>query len=228
MLRWLKDRSDSKLPETDSRKSASADSNLHPPGRFRLEPLEPRVLLSADSIAVAIGYQTLLDAETKQHGDGTAVIAEDHNSGTDAGSGLGTESDGSAVADSPKISVAWSDSWMAGSPSDSEDDSESASVIDTETSLLQPLFSESEDGQAAQLEQAAVIVAAQQKSDLESSSALVDTTDEDQIVALSTVAELPRGPPADDYASSALVAQELMYNNELNLSDSPTHFSESC
>ena len=108
MLRWLKNRSNSPLPEADSGRSSSVETGLHRHGKFRLEPLEPRVLLSGDSIVVVIGNQVLMDAAAEEAGNSVTAIVEEVNSDTGAESNLVDGSDGTAAGTGSKVSVAWS------------------------------------------------------------------------------------------------------------------------
>ena len=63
MLGWLKNRSREDLPEPVSGAGKSAgEARGQAHGKFRMEPLEPRVLLSADPLAVVVAGQALLDA----------------------------------------------------------------------------------------------------------------------------------------------------------------------
>ncbi len=229
MLPWLKNRSRTDLPESDSGKSAQDGgsshthrNSSHTHGKFRLEPLEPRVLLSADSIIVAIGYQALMDAEAKEAGNSSTAIVEQADPDTGAESKSTDRSAGTDATAGPKVSVAWSESWLTGSATDSETDPEAAYISDVETQVLLSEKTASAQAQSVQLEQAEAVAAGQQKPDPDTHTSLVDTSDDDQIFVLSTVTELPRGPPGDEQGSSALVAQELINNNALSSTDSPT------
>ena len=64
MLRWFKDRSRVKPEDALPVPQSTAGDRLHSHGKFRLEPLEPRVLLSADPLVVAVIGQALIDAAT--------------------------------------------------------------------------------------------------------------------------------------------------------------------
>ncbi len=222
LLRWLKNRSHSEVSEADTKRGSSEVHGLHAHGKFRLEPLEPRVLLSGDSIVVAIGYQALMDAEAKEAGNAVTAIVEELRSDARTESSLTDGGDRAVATDGSKVSVAWSESWLTGAATDSKNDPKPASAIEAETTVLSSVDPDSGDAQSAQFEQAEAVVAKQQNSDSETDSSVVDTSDDDQIVALSTVTELPRGPPGDDQASSALVAQELINNNALSSTNSPT------
>ena len=222
LLPWLKSRLRPQLPESDSGKSAPEEGSVRPHGKFRLEPLEPRVLLSADSIIVAIGYQALMDAEAKEAGNSSTAIVEAVDADTDAESTSTDPSTGTESATGPKVSVEWSESWLAGSATDSETDPDLALSTDVEPQVLLSETSGSADDQSAQFEQAAAVAAGQQNSDPDTDSSLAGTSGDDQIVPLTTVTELPRGPPDDGEGSSVLVAQELINNNTLSSTDSPT------
>ncbi|MBK8118794.1 MAG: LEPR-XLL domain-containing protein [Sulfuritalea sp.] len=88
MLRWLKNLSRSPLPEAGSESSVPAEGNLHAHGKFRLEALEPRVLLSGDSMVAAVAYQALLDAEAKGASVGVTAIVEQLDAEASAESSL--------------------------------------------------------------------------------------------------------------------------------------------
>ncbi|MBK9021682.1 MAG: LEPR-XLL domain-containing protein [Sulfuritalea sp.] len=133
MLRWFKNRSDSPSPEVDSGKSSADGSGLHSHGKFRLEPLEPRVLLSGDSIAVAIGYQALLNSGADDTGNPLTAIVETTKSDTVSASTSADGSDETSVASGSKVSVAWSDSWLASSRTDADSSAELRSGIDAES-----------------------------------------------------------------------------------------------
>jgi hypothetical protein len=175
---------------------------LHSHGKFRLEPLEPRVLLSGDSIAVAIGYQTLLNSGADDAGNALTAIVETSNSDTVSASTSADGSDQTAVVSGSKVSVAWSESWLASSRTDAESSPETRSGIDAESEVLPPVIVQVDESQRAQFERVEANVAQQQKAEAEGGSANVSSNGDDQIFAVSSVVQLPRGPPSGDQGSS--------------------------
>ena len=120
---WLKKRSQARVAGSDPANVRSRDSDSQARGRFRLEPLEPRVLLSGDSIVAVIASQSVLQTEAG-NGDATAIIEQ-----VDAGAGDGSsgfsERNSTAVG-APNPSVAWTGSWVVGAAEDANADEESA------------------------------------------------------------------------------------------------------
>ena len=194
---------------------------MHTHGKFRLEPLEPRVLLSGDSIAVAIGYQTLLNSGADDAGNPATVVVESVNSDAASETTSTGRSDETDVVSGAKVSVAWSESWLASSLANAENSPESAPAIEAESEVLPSVVSDSSDSRGAQFERVETNVAEQQKAEVEGSSANGGSNGDDQIHPVFSVVQLPRGPPGGDQSSSALVAQELINNNTLNPADSP-------
>ena len=77
MLRWFKDSSRTKPEDEPQGVKAPGEARLHAHGKFRLEPLEPRVLLSADPLAVAVIGQALVDAASNpDSGAANAVVLQ--------------------------------------------------------------------------------------------------------------------------------------------------------
>jgi len=82
-LRWLKEREPALSRDTRPEGRAPEATRAPSHGKFLLEPLEPRVLLSADSILGEV-YRTLLDDEARGPGADFAVIVEEIDAATSA------------------------------------------------------------------------------------------------------------------------------------------------
>ena len=222
MFGWLKTRSQSQIPGSGTGKEASGESRSQAHRRFRLEPLEPRVLLSGDSIVVAVAYQALLDGEAKAAAAGVTAVVEqlDANTNTDS-SAADTGNNGSSAASnsSSDPSVAWPESWQPAAANSAKKSPDSVAVGATETQVPSPGNPLLASPQAARSEQVDAIAAVRQTSDSESDSSLVEQRDDNLVVTSPTETQLPRGPPGDDQSTSVLIAEESIHNNDLKPSD---------
>ena len=219
MFGWLKNRSRTQKPEVGSGKSGSGEGTTQAHGKFRLEPLEPRVLLSGDSIVAVVAIQALQETQANSVADAPSAIVEQLDAGTENGGTSTDRGQDSGTASGAKTSVAWPESWQAGAAGDAKDDTKSALPGDQETPVASTSNIDSAGAQSAQVGQAEAIVAAQEKRAVANDSSVVGTAGDDQIVTVPTTTQQPRGPPADDQHSSALVAEETLHNNDLQLSD---------
>src|SRR5690242_10206650 len=94
-------------------------------GKFLLEPLEPRVLLSADSILGEV-YRTLANDEAERDGSQFAVIVEEIDAATSAEiAAAGSENSGAAASESAPV-VAWGDGWQSTAVEQAIDETQAA------------------------------------------------------------------------------------------------------
>jgi hypothetical protein len=153
--RWRSD-------EPRSARSGSSASGPQARGKYRLEPLEPRVLLSSDLLGIAVTAQTLQDPQADD--GGITPIVEQLDAGTDARSSV-TTNDGEAAASTPSdVSVAWPEGWQASAADNAVDDPVAAPAGDTETLTQASATPDSSDTQAAQFLQAVMAIASQQNA----------------------------------------------------------------
>ena len=76
MFTWLKNKLSAKNPETDPASSSPRKVEAVKKGNYLLEPLEPRILLSADSIFSEV-YRSLQDDEAQDNSNNLAIIIEE-------------------------------------------------------------------------------------------------------------------------------------------------------
>ena len=118
----------------------SGEGKSRPGGKFRLEQLEPRVLLSADPLAVVLTSQLLLDATVTTDNGGTDAVSQQIDAGHST---------------QENLSVVWPASWQASSTNSATTEPEATPVIDLEAQIASTGNPDSGAPQAAQLEQAA-------------------------------------------------------------------------
>ncbi|HEU4646005.1 MAG TPA: LEPR-XLL domain-containing protein, partial [Burkholderiales bacterium] len=195
------------------RHAGAADARLSPHGKFLLEPLEPRVLLSADSILGEV-YRSLLDDEARAEGAEFAVIVQEIDAATSAeisaadGNGFGSAQEQIAP------SVAWPEGWQTDPGEQLAEEAEALPAAAQETS-------ESEDLQAGLIAAAAIATSTPQNQPAGEDSSAVAGDEQDANSGIIPGTHLPRGPPANDQPSAAVIADESLADNELSLSDSP-------
>jgi len=190
-----------------------AQARLSPHGKFLLEPLEPRVLLSADSILGEV-YRSLVDDEARSIGAEFAVIVQEIDAATSAEiSAVDGNGFGSAQAQTAP-SVAWPEGWQTDPEEQTADDAEALPAVAPETT-------NAEDLQAAQFAAAAVTSTATENQRAGDDSTPAGSDDQDANSGIIPGTHLPRGPPANDQPSAAVIADESLADKELSLSDSP-------
>jgi len=220
-LRWLKGERESALPR-NARHGGPTPVAARAPShsKFLLEPLEPRVLLSADSIVGEV-YRSLLDDEARGPGADFAVIVEEIDAATSAeitaadGNGFGS------AASETSPTVAWPEGWQAGALEDSAGTSDSASLDFPESGVPAPELVAAQAPAAALIEQAAGASTALRNSDSGDDSELSTIGLDDSFASIIPDSNLARGPPADASISAALLAADSLRDNDLGLSDSP-------
>ena len=174
------------------------DANKHrqsPHGKFILEPLEPRVLLSADSILGEV-YRSLIADEAERDGSQFAVIVEEIDAATSAEiAAADGQYSGSAASESAP-QVTWGEGW--------EDDQDSA-ALPAET--VEPAAEVAVVGAAAVIVSTPEIPAAGTESSLapDGQDAIFTNSQTDSANA--------RAPPSG-------VAVNYLHNNDLSLADS--------
>ena len=215
MFGWLKKPSQASVAGSDPANGASRDSSSQARGRFRLEPLEPRVLLSGDSIIAVVALQTLQDAHANGAADAPAAIVEQLDAGPAAQFAAADRGQDPGAATGVKTSVAWPAGWQPSAASGAKNDAETAVVGKQESQLEDAATADSATPQATQLEQVKADVAAQDKSADANGSAAVGMAGDDQVVTSPDTTQQPRGPPAESVPSAVVIAAEAFNNNDL-------------
>src|SRR5258706_5073551 len=193
--------------ERDTRSSKS---------KFLLEPLEPRVLLSAVSLLGEV-YRSLVHDEAERDGVQFAVIVEQIDAATSAEiSAADSQNSGSAASETAPV-VAWGNGWQAHTaateipaPTDEAQTAVPAPVAEAETATAVVL-----------VQQAATPSAAPQNSDSRDDSSLAVAGQDQVFTGFTTTSDQARAPPADSFISAALFAAESLSDKHLGLSDSP-------
>ena len=209
---WLKDRGQSRPRDAEPVSPGSGAARSHAHGKFLLEPLEPRVLLSADSILSEV-YRQLQDDEAQGPGRDFAVIIQEIDAATSAQiAAADGENFGSAASESgPK--VAWPQGWQADDSQDASDEQPDAAVPAAE---IAPAAAP----EAALFAALTAASAAPENSDSGDGSSLAAGGDDQPFASFIAAAHLARGPPADGSISAALVAADSLHDSDLGLSGS--------
>ncbi len=123
MLRWFKGRSRTAPEDAPQGTQSPGEAKPHAHGKFRLEPLEPRVLLSADPLAVAVIGQTLIDAASNPDSEAAnaVVLQLDAGPSGDAAAAEGADLPGQATQEN--LSVAWPEGWQTSAVGSAQDTS---------------------------------------------------------------------------------------------------------
>jgi hypothetical protein len=192
-----------------SKSSDSSGEDLRDQQKFRLEVLEPRLLLSADPIAVVVDMSRQhFEEDSASEFETSAGLVEDaiFNESGDAIQGEDAES-----TDTSSQVVAWPESWQASEPSSELDDSNSLQSK-TESAAYEGL-------QLEQDEQTDSAYQAQYESITEADESTSASTefqsDEAVLASLLTTQEMPRAPPVDDQIIGSLVEEDSIYTTEL-------------
>ena len=189
------------MPESDRDKSAADDSSSRAHGKFRLEPLEPRVLLSGDSVVAVVAYQALLQAQTNDGSDGPTAIVEQLDDSTNSESRSADRGGNSTAANNAGPTVSWPESWQvkAADKQESEPDSAAAGGLDALVSRLEN--SDSADSQLIQLAAAQSDIAPQNAGVSDTYSSPVEAGGEAIIAASLMLTPPATGPPEIGRAS---------------------------
>ena len=216
MLEGVKKRSQSALPEATSGKDAPAPAKHQTRSKYQLEPLEPRVLLSGDSLLIAaVAQQVLQDPQvTGSTANNPAVVHQ-----LDATSVHSSAADASAAGES-SVSVAWGEGWQTTPESTAPDAADAVALTSAPAEESTDASQATSASQAVQLEAAATVVAVQGISNPDDDSSLGISSEDDQIASFSIVTQLPRAPPADDAFIAAIAAVESISINALSPTDS--------
>jgi hypothetical protein len=195
--------------------------SAHSPSDFKLEQLEPRLLLSADSPLVAVVAKSLLENEAGANGaSGDANVQQlDAATSAEIAAVRGSDCGDAQAAAAP--TVAWGKGWTAAASEDAVSVNDSAVVATVETGVPDSNSGADPGPEAALVEQAAATSAKSKTRSDDGDSSAADSSDQDVVAGTVPGSQLPRGPPADDPIASALIATEVQEINELSFSDSP-------
>ncbi|MCC6474863.1 MAG: LEPR-XLL domain-containing protein, partial [Burkholderiales bacterium] len=221
LLRWFRNRSREGVPAPGSDAETSHASRAERQGKFRLETLEPRVLLSADSIVVSQVLRSLIDDQGND-GPGKDIAASieqiDAATSAEISAVIRADSGGAQTPASP--SVEWPASWRTDS-ADAADSASEAPAIDPQgLADSTPEIAADKNSQAAVFERAGTRRVIPQSIGLESDSPLPLADSQGSFASVADTTPLPRGPPANEASPCARVAEDSLQSNELSFSNS--------
>ncbi len=219
MLRWLKEREPASSLEARPGSPGAGGARLSAHTKFLLEPLEPRVLLAADTILGEV-YRSLLDDEARGDSAHFAVIVEEIDASTSAEISAADGNGYGSAASESSPSVAWPEGWQSSAPDSAADASDTASLDHPDTEVPAPELVAEQVLDASQFEQALAASAAPQNSDSGDDSQVPAAGQDDTFASIIPDSNQARGPPADASIPAALVATESLHDNDLGLSDS--------
>ncbi|TAK47901.1 MAG: LEPR-XLL domain-containing protein, partial [Betaproteobacteria bacterium] len=198
--------------------SGAGGSATH--GKFQLEPLEPRVLLSADGISSEI-YRSLQEDEAQGLDSEFDAVVEQLDAATSAEIALasGTDCGGAQTQSGP--TVAWSGSWQTGAADGSISDANSSAVDDSIGGIPDSEIDTDEDADSAVRDATVVAASGSENSDSGDDSSPVTTGADDAFASATLSSHSARGPPGDDAVTSASIAGAYLENKDLSLTDSP-------
>ena len=215
MLSWLKNRLHSEPPEARASAVSSGEIKPQATGKFRLEALEPRVLLSGDTPFAEV-YRTLLSDEKDGANANTDAYIQQLDAETSAVIAAANGSDFGNSASPSSVNVAWSDGWQFGANTDTANTQDASETDDSDAVAS---TAETENGtEIALLEQAATPPASPENIEADDDSLSLVSSDQDVLLNDIPSAELPRGPPVNEQHSSVVIAAESIQINDLSLS----------
>ncbi|MFH1044601.1 MAG: LEPR-XLL domain-containing protein, partial [Pseudomonadota bacterium] len=220
MLRWLRNRLHAEPLDVRVGGGVSGEGKAHAHGKFRLEPLEPRVLLSGDTPLVSEVYRSLLEDEANGVSAAGNVNVEQIDAATSAQITAAGGGDCCGAQAETIPSVAWPESWQPTAAGESASSADPAAIDDLRAGLPAPEIADEQSSAIALFDRATATSGAPEDPDADD-SLLGASSDQDFFASTIPVSELPRGPPGDDQTSSALIATESITIDELSLSDSP-------
>ena len=221
LLRWLRNLYLAEPRIAGSGSVASGVQRTHTQGAFKLEALEPRILLSGDSLIASEIQRTLIEDEAMGAGARVEAVIENIDAATKAEiASVGADNCGGAQAQLG-VSVAWSESWQVKVSGESSTAPDCADFDEADAGS--PVAYSAAVGERETLlqEQAAERSAALETSEVDGDASRAVGEDQDTVASVIPVSELPRGPPSADALSSALIAVESIQNNELSPFDLP-------
>jgi hypothetical protein len=194
------------------------DRNAHR-SKFSIEPLEPRVLLSADPISTVL-YRSLQEDDAAAQQSEFEVVTEQLDAATSAEIAVASGSIcGDAQADS-SASVAWSGSWVSASADDTNSIASSSDSNDSSGAIAGVDSQDAQDNGSADSDAAATVATQSAGNDSGDDSSLVFAFAEDSFSSTSVTNQSARAPPGDDAVASASLAGEVLSINELTKTDS--------
>ena len=216
MLRRLRNLFDSSIPTDCPDVNGPQGAGLHARDKYRLEALEPRVLLSADPVvAIVFGNaanSAQQDFSKADSSSPTAIVEQiDTTSGPIGGAGL-------SGLDTPEISVTWSEGWQVVSST--------TALVPTGTEASDPVQISAEGTEhsdfAAQVQAAiSAYVSTAPRQDFCSCDESLGRGQgaEEWISSPLTIKQLARAPPEGTLDVSEKSSEESIKNNMLNTLD---------
>ncbi|HVP08600.1 MAG TPA: LEPR-XLL domain-containing protein, partial [Burkholderiales bacterium] len=216
MLRWLTNRTSSDRPEGASGAEARAGGKAQSQSqsRYRLEALEPRVLLSADPLALAVAAQAVVQATSNSDKVSANTLVLQPNAGQAPAADAAVQDAQPGQAAQENLTVAWPEGWQATTTGGDQKTPATAATTEPEVPVSVAAAADSEDSNAAQLLQAAAAVASQKDSSFDDKSSPAQTGDDQVAINSPTDEQLPRAPPSEDLFGSAIVAVETNSQSE--------------
>jgi hypothetical protein len=216
MLRRLRNLFDSSIPTDCPDVNGPQGTGLHARDKYRLEALEPRVLLSADPVvAIVFGNaanSAQQDFSKADSSSPTAIVEQiDTTSGPIGGAGL-------SGLDTPEISVTWSEGWQVVSST--------TALVPPGTEVSDPVQISAEGTEhsdfAAQVQAGiSVYVSTAPRQDFYSCDESLGRGQgvEEWISSPLTIKQLARAPPEGTLDVSEKSSEESIKNNMLNTLD---------
>ena len=211
---WLKNRSVASLGADPARTDLAAPRHDTQGRNFRLEALEPRVLLSADNPFADV-YRTLLSDEKDGSGQPETVLVEQLDAATIAEIAAANGAENGAEEGRLDAMVAWPQGWQAASD-DTAGVSDDADTAPPETRTQAVSGSEN-----VGLETVPATANRPEIQVRDDGSMRLQGADAAPIERRVMVSELPRGPPVDGSSVALVLADEFIQINDLTLSTSP-------
>ena len=212
---WLKGRSATHTAKNRSEASLPGGASAHATRAFRLEPLEPRVLLSADAIAVALSHQLVENTQPSDQANEVVAIVEQISTRQNL------DAAGSTAGQSTSApSVQWAQSWQISQTISSKTEPASP-VATTETASTGSVVSSQTTAPSASSSQSN---ASPYLADTQNSETVPLFAEGGNAAVSSTPSETqqPRGPPADGQTITSLVSENSIQINDLAIQNSST------
>jgi hypothetical protein len=216
---WRKSRQRTNQFDSEASQSTEAEENVSAHGKFLLEPLEPRILLSADSIFSEI-YRSLLEEEARGVGPELAVIVEEIDAATRAETQAAGGDGGAPAALESGLKIDWPSDWHTDSDGDPAEDPDAAATSEPDGGLPGPESADFADSGFSLLEPSMMASTGPANSDTGDDQSLTNGGDENPLPTIIPTEQLPRGPPSEAGTESALFADISINNNNLSSSAS--------
>jgi Ca2+-binding RTX toxin-like protein len=219
LLRWLKNRTHAGPSDVRSGDGISGDHKPSSPAKFRLEQLEPRVLLSGDTPLVAEVYRSLVDDKNDVGGAEYEATILQLDAATSAEIAASSGADFGAAQNQITANVVWPEGWQSAAAEDKvEDNISAAATLDVAAAAADN--TDVQSAEVVMLQQAATTTDTPKNIDAADDNSSAALANQDYLASTVPVTELPTGPPADGQITSALVAEDALNYSELSLSNS--------